>query len=160
MRAASRSDAHEPSRIEVEDARHAAVCIALSLCLLGPPSMYAQSAQPVVYNLGSGVVTPKVLKSIPPTYTPEARAARMQGTVTVEVVVLPDGKVGDARVARSELWPYRGKDSKDSGTVVLLTPAEVTKSRLDQQAIEAAKHGCFNRARRMRNGLPCEFRWR
>jgi len=87
--------------------------IALSLCLLGP-LMYAQSAQPVVYNLGSGVVTPKVLKSIPPTYTPEARAARIQGTVTVEVVVLPDGKVSDARVARSELWPYRGKGSKDS----------------------------------------------
>jgi len=116
--------------------------IALSLCLLGP-LMSAQSAQPVVYDLGSGVVTAKVLKSIPPTYTPEARTARIQGTVTVEVVVLPDGKVGDARVARSELWPYRGKGSKDSGTVVLLTPAEVTKSRLDQQAMEAAKQWVF-----------------
>ena len=69
--------------------------IALSICLLGPV-MYAQGTQPVVYSPGNGVVTPKVLKSIPPTYTPEARAARIQGTVTVEVVVLPDGKIGDA----------------------------------------------------------------
>ena len=82
--------------------------IALSLCLLGP-LMSAQSAQPVVYDLGSGVVTPKVLKSIPPTYTPEARAARIQGTVTVEVVVLPDGKVGDARVARRSCGRIEGR---------------------------------------------------
>jgi len=125
--------------------------IALSICLLGPV-MYAQGTQPVVYSPGNGVVTPKVLKSIPPTYTPEARTARIQGTVTVEVVVLPDGKVGDARVARSELRPYRGKDSKDSGTVVLLTPAEVTKSRLDQQASEAAKRWVFQPG--TRDGKP------
>ena len=40
---------------------------------------------------------------------------------------------------RTALWTYRGKGSKDSGTVVLLTPAAVTKSRLDRQAIRGGE---------------------
>ena len=66
-----------------------------------------QDAKPVVYNPGDGVVAPRVLESVTPTYTPEARTARIQGTVTVEAIVLPDEKVGDVTVAKSELWPYR-----------------------------------------------------
>ena len=35
------------------------------------------------------------------TYTPEARAAKIQGTVIVEAVVLADGTVGQVKVTRS-----------------------------------------------------------
>lgn len=130
--------------------------LAIALSVLGPAMVSGQDAKPVVYNPGAGVVAPKVLKSVTPTYTSEARAARIQGTVTIEAVVLPDGKVGDVTVAKSELWPYRGPSSKDTGTVVLLSPAEVMKLGLDKQAIQAAKLWVFQPGRK--DGKPVAVR--
>ena len=46
-------------------------------------------------------VAPKPIKTVQATYTPEARAAKIQGTVVVEAVVLPDGTVGNVKVSRS-----------------------------------------------------------
>jgi Gram-negative bacterial TonB protein C-terminal len=83
--------------------------LVIALSVLGPAMVAGQDAKPVVYNAGDGVGAPRVLESVTPTYTPEARTARIQGTVTVEAIVLPDGKVGDVTVAKSELWPYRGR---------------------------------------------------
>jgi periplasmic protein TonB len=48
-----------------------------------------------------GAVPPKPIKIVKATYTPEARAAKIQGTVVVEAVVLPDGTVGNVKVSRS-----------------------------------------------------------
>ncbi|HEY2907249.1 MAG TPA: energy transducer TonB [Vicinamibacterales bacterium] len=47
------------------------------------------------------VVAPKPIKIVKATYTPEARAAKIQGTVVVEAVVLADGTVGQVKVTRS-----------------------------------------------------------
>lgn len=41
-----------------------------------------------------------VRKTVQPAYTPEAMRAKLQGTVEVEIVVLPDGTVDRARVVR------------------------------------------------------------
>jgi protein TonB len=54
-----------------------------------------------VYAPGDGVSLPTVLKEVRPYYTSEAVAARIQGVVELEVVVLSDGKVGDVKVFRS-----------------------------------------------------------
>lgn len=50
---------------------------------------------------GPGVTLPVPVLRATPKYTVEAMRARIQGVVTIECVVLPDGSVGDARVMRS-----------------------------------------------------------
>ena len=44
---------------------------------------------------------PVLTKEVHPEYTSEARKARIQGTVTMDVVVLEDGTVGEVKVTRS-----------------------------------------------------------
>ena len=53
------------------------------------------------YAIGNRVVSPRLIREIKPGYTPEAMRARIQGMVTLQVVVLPDGSVGTARIIRS-----------------------------------------------------------
>ena len=54
-----------------------------------------------IYRPGNGVETPQLLREVKPRYTAEAMRAKVQGTVMVEAVVLPDGTVGDVKVVRS-----------------------------------------------------------
>jgi TonB family protein len=56
---------------------------------------------PGVYRVGGGVSAPQILERHEPTFTEEARAARIQGTVLLNVVVLPDGTTGQIKVLRS-----------------------------------------------------------
>ncbi len=44
---------------------------------------------------------PRVVHAVKPVYTKEAMKAKLQGVVIVEVVVMPDGTVGDVRVVKS-----------------------------------------------------------
>jgi TonB family protein len=74
-----------------------------------------------VYRPGSGVSLPTVLKEVKPAYTAEAMRAKVQGTVQLECIVLPDGSVGTVEVIRS-LDPTFG---------------------LDQEAIKAARQWRF-----------------
>ena len=53
-----------------------------------------------VFTPGPGVTAPVVLKEVKPEYTAKARDAGIQGTVTLECVVLSDGWVGDTRVTK------------------------------------------------------------
>ena len=41
------------------------------------------------------------MKEVKPTYTPEAMAKNIQGSVLLKSVVLADGRVGDVAVVRS-----------------------------------------------------------
>ena len=54
-----------------------------------------------VYRPGSGIVNPRVLEEVKPNYTTEAMRAQIQGEVWLEVVVLPDGTVGDVTITKS-----------------------------------------------------------
>jgi TonB family protein len=54
---------------------------------------------PEVFLPGGDVTTPKVVTDVKPFFRPDAVRERVTGSVTVECVVLPDGTVGDARVA-------------------------------------------------------------
>lgn len=53
------------------------------------------------YRPGNGVESPIRIREVKPNFTPEAMRAKVQGTVELEVVVGPEGKVTDARVSRS-----------------------------------------------------------
>ena len=73
------------------------------------------------YRPGNGVLLPKPLREVKPQYTADAMRAKVQGTVLLECVVLPDGTVGKVEIVRS-------LDSAFG---------------LDQEAIKAAKQWRF-----------------
>ena len=54
-----------------------------------------------VYRPGSGIINPRVLREVKPQYTADAMRAKVQGTVLLECVILPDGSVGRVDVVRS-----------------------------------------------------------
>lgn len=68
---------------------------------------------------------PRVLRNVSPRYTVQAMRAKLQGTVLVEAIVLPNGSVGDVTVIRS----------LDSG--------------LDEEAIRAARQMRFEPGTRL-----------
>ncbi len=82
------------------------------------------------YRPGSGITLPSVLREVKPAYTADAMRAKVQGSVWLECIVMPDGSVGDVKVTRS-LDPIFG---------------------LDQEAIKAAKQWRFRPG--MRQGEP------
>jgi len=53
------------------------------------------------YRPGNGVQLPRPLREVKPQYTADAMRAKVQGTVLLECVVLPDGTVGKVEVVRS-----------------------------------------------------------
>jgi TonB family protein len=73
------------------------------------------------YRPGNGVQLPQPIKEVKPQYTADAMRAKVQGTVLLECVVLPNGDVGSVEVVRS-------LDSTFG---------------LDQEAIKAAKQWRF-----------------
>jgi TonB family protein len=73
------------------------------------------------FRPGNGVLLPQPLKEVKPQYTADAMRAKVQGTVLLECVVLPDGSVGNVEIVRS-------LDSTFG---------------LDQEAIKAAKQWRF-----------------
>ena len=69
-----------------------------------------------VYRPGNGVISPRLLYEVRPNYTSEAMRAKIQGTVTMEAVVMPDGSVGAIHITRS-LDPIFGLDEEAIRTV-------------------------------------------
>lgn len=63
------------------------------------------------YRLGTGITSPVPVFIPKPSYAPDAVRAKIQGVVLVDAVVLPDGTVGDVRIARS-LDPTFGLDQE------------------------------------------------
>ena len=84
------------------------------------------------YRPGSGITLPTVLREVKPAYTADAMRAKVQGSVWLECIVMPDGSVGDVKVTRS-LDPIFG---------------------LDQEAIKAAKMWRFRPGMRQGDPVP------
>jgi len=82
------------------------------------------------YMPGNGVSNPSVVREVKPAYTAEAMRAKVQGTVWLQCVVMPDGTVGQVQITKS-------LDSTFG---------------LDQEAIKAAKQWRFKPG--MRQGEP------
>jgi TonB family protein len=89
-----------------------------------------QQEQP--YRPGPGIENPVPLRSVQPKYTHEAMTAQIQGVVELEVVVLPNGTIGEVRVAKS-------LDAKLG---------------LDEQAIAAARQWLFKPGTQAATGRP------
>jgi protein TonB len=101
----------------------------------GSPSTPTTPTQPLtVYEPGNGVSLSTLIKEVKPAYTAAAIAARIQGTVLLAAVVLPNGAVGEVTVLRSL----------------------DTKYGLDDQAVAAAKQWLF--APGMKDGVPVAVR--
>jgi protein TonB len=79
------------------------------------------------YGVGTGVVSPRLIREIKPGYTPEAMRARIQGMVTLQAEVLADGSVGTARIIRS-LDSTFGLDQEAVRTVKLWRFAPGTRA--------------------------------
>ena len=118
------SDAHRPERRQVRevDSERAAAA---------PPEA-AESAPGPVFRPGAGIVNPRLLREVGPQYTAEALRAKIAGTVHLEMVVLPDGTVGDVRITES-LDPVHG---------------------LDEEAVKAARQWLFEPATRFGEPVP------
>jgi TonB family protein len=84
------------------------------------------------YRPGSGITLPVVLREVKPAYTADAMRAKVQGSVWLECIVMPDGSVGEVKVTRS-LDPIFG---------------------LDQEAIKAAKMWRFKPGMRQGDPVP------
>ena len=99
----------------------AIIVIAAVLCLVSTPMAASakQAGETRVYKPGDGVSAPILVKEVKPQYNPEAKQAKIEGSVTLECVVETDGAVGDVHVTKS------------------LDPG------LDREAIKAAKQWRF-----------------
>jgi TonB family protein len=97
------------------------IMIAAVSCLVSGPVVASapQAAKNGVYKPGDGVAVPVLVKEVKPQYTAEAMKAKIQGVVTLECVVQPDGTIGEVRVTKA------------------LNPG------LDQEAIKAVKQWRF-----------------
>lgn len=63
-------------------------------------SVATGSAQQV-FEPGDGVSLPVVVREVKPQYTPEAKAAKIQGNVLLQALVLVGGTVGNTKVVKS-----------------------------------------------------------
>jgi len=121
-------------RVERIERKHVVVVDALASLALqkpGPPdfsSVIFESSQ----SCGTGIQNPKLVREVRPVYTGSAMRAKIQGSVTLEAVVRPDGSVGDVRVVRS-------LDAKEG---------------LDEAAIAAAQQWRFLPAQRRGQAVP------
>jgi TonB family protein len=80
-----------PVRVEVE--------MAFALRDDPPPARKGPALDsPEVFKPGKDVTTPVLIRDVKPSYSPAAIRARVQGSVYLECVVLPDGTVGDVRL--------------------------------------------------------------
>ena len=72
-----------------------------ALALLAFVAVGAAQAPSTVNRPGEGVTSPRIVREVKPRYTDAAKKERIQGTVMMDVVVQPDGTVGDVNVTKS-----------------------------------------------------------
>jgi TonB family protein len=96
----------------------------VSTILLGVIAVQAGTtvtAQDASKTRADGVSVPQPVKQVQPVYTREAQSAGIEGTVRMEAIVEPDGKVGNVTIVKSLDSQYG----------------------LDQEAIKALKQWLF-----------------
>jgi periplasmic protein TonB len=81
---------------------------------------------------GNGVTRPKIIEKVEPTYTEEAREAKLEGTVLLDATIDIDGKAKNITVARG------------------------LGLGLDEKAVEALSAWKFEPARQQKNNEPVE----
>ena len=74
----------------------------ISIAPAGALGQHAQAAEPKKIRVGGNVQQNKLLVQTHPVYPPEAKAARIQGTVTLEATIGKDGKIENLQVLSGE----------------------------------------------------------
>jgi TonB family protein len=69
--------------------------------LLASAALAQTPGQPTVYRVGNGITAPVLVYKSDPEYSAEARNARLEGTVTLALVVGADGRASDISVRKS-----------------------------------------------------------
>jgi protein TonB len=102
----------------------------LPVAVLVGTILHAQSPQTdTPYKIGGDVSAPRIASKVEPTYTREAKTARREGDVVVELTVTRDGKASDVH----EISKHLGFG-------------------LDESAIKAVEQWCFRPGEK--NGKP------
>jgi TonB family protein len=65
-----------------------------------PAGLKAMQFSPRVYSVGDSVKPPQVLQQPKPTYTPQAREAKIEGIVMVNAVIQKNGSVGQIKILK------------------------------------------------------------
>jgi periplasmic protein TonB len=73
----------------------------MGLIALAAGVALCQQTTDAVVKMGPGATPPRVLQKTEPEYTPEAKAAKIDGTVLLTLVVGSDGVARDIQVVRS-----------------------------------------------------------
>jgi TonB family protein len=63
--------------------------------------LHAQAVEGRVYSTSDGIVLPKLVSSVRPAYTDDAKKAKIQGEVVLALVVKTDGSTADVAVVKS-----------------------------------------------------------
>ena len=71
-----------------------------SACRKLARSAHPAPLPPGVYRVGNGVTAPRLISKVEPTYTEEARAAKIDGTVILRIEIDPEGVPQNIRVLR------------------------------------------------------------
>lgn len=130
--------------------------------LLRAATVTGQERDTTVYNPGDDVSWPTAVKMVKPTYTPDAKAAQVQGWVTLVVVVLADGTVGEVQVVGSCLGRVGTHREPNGDPFRCSTPDERARGvnkvnrDLDEQAVKAMKQWRFEPG--MKDGKPVAVR--
>jgi TonB family protein len=112
--------------------RLSAIAAILAFALVFPIAAMQAGKSEKVYKIGDGVSAPVPVYKESPKYTKDAKEAKIQGTVKLEVVINSDGTVGDVSVLQGI----------DSG--------------LDQNAVDTVKTWTFHPA--TKDGKPVAVR--
>ncbi|MDX2151712.1 MAG: M56 family metallopeptidase [Bryobacteraceae bacterium] len=83
--------------------RAGVLALAVGAAMILLPVVAAQKTEDdsKVYKIGDGITAPAPEKRVEPTYTQEAKDAKLEGAVLLSVEIHPDGRVHNAKVVRS-----------------------------------------------------------
>jgi TonB family protein len=98
------------------------------------------------YHVGDGVTAPRLIFSVEPEFTEKARKRKINGNVTVQLIVDTDGHVRDAHVIKSSAENMTNKKDLE------------VASMLDQKAVEAVSQYRFKPATFQGKPVPVEAR--
>lgn len=88
-----------------------------------PPTVISTSTDGPVYGIGHGVTQPRMVYAPTPEYSDKGRQKKIQGTVTMQIVITPSGTVRDAKVITS-LEPSLDKQAVLAVNAWKFEPAE------------------------------------
>jgi TonB family protein len=97
---------------EVETTINVNYSLGESASAMPPPQETAAEAAPPATTMSDGATPPKLIYSVEPEYTPEAKAAKKMGTVLVNLIVDAQGEPENVHVVRGLGKDGNGLDAK------------------------------------------------